>query len=289
MVRFRVAVASLAILAGSCAPAQQAPIDHPNGSHEVVLRVERRGVGPMHPEEVVVPRAPWFTLFGDGRVIVENPQETQGFVSTFTSYALSEEGIQRLLREARTAGLEGEDRELDASGGTDVDPTTHVLVVTSGSRHTTSAWSLEGTGEYEEGLDAETSRRREALRGFVARLADLGGWLGEDVLSGPEPFARDEWAAVWGAVRDPDVDGPWSEELLGEFRVRPWPLESLGALGDPHPQLEGVRCALVRGAELPELRRHIEEGTLWDSDGVTYWLYARPLLPDETECWAAHA
>jgi hypothetical protein len=289
MVRFHLAAAALAILAGSCAPAVQDPIDHPQGSEEIVLRVERSGVGPMHPMEVVVPRSPWFSLFGNGRVIVEDARQTGGFVSTFTAYSLPEDGVQRILGEARAAGLEGDDQELHATSGTDGDPTTYVTVVSSGSTHTTSAWNLEGTGEHEEGLDAETSRRRQALREFLARLADLEAWLGEDVLSGPESFDPDGWAAVWGVVRDPNVDAPWSEELVAEFRVRPWPLESPVALGDPHPRLQGIRCAVVRGGVLQELRRHIEEGTLWEREGVTYWLYARPLLPDEANCWAAHA
>lgn len=283
-------VASLGILAGSCALSGGGPIDHPRSSHEVVLRVERSGVGPMHPEEVIVPRSPWFSLLGDGWVIVEEPDQMSEFVTAYTVLRLSEEGIQLLLREARAAGLEGEHRELDASGGTDLDPGTHVIVVAGGSRHVTSAWSLEAIGElYEEGLDGETLQGREDLREFLSKLVDLAAWLGEDVVSGPEPYEATQWAVVWAVARDPVEDGPWNEEMLEDFRVREWPLERLAQWGDPHDQRKGLRCALVEGRALEELRRHIEEEMLWESDGVTYWVYARPLVPDETDCWAAHA
>lgn len=280
-------VAVLGIVAGSCAGPSQGPVDVPTGADEVVLRVEVGRVGLMHPMEVMNPDWPTLTLYGDGLLLIEEARERRGFLTTYTASRLSQVGIRMVVDQALEVGLQGEDRELHASSGTDGDGTTYVTVMAAGKRHLTSAWNLEGTGESEDDLDGEVVRGREALRGFLAKLADPG-WLGDEILSGPEPFDPGRWAAVWAVARDSANEGPWSLELLGEFDVRPWPLGGLAKLGEPLPGSGTIRCALIKGQDLRELWQQLDDGRMWESEGVTYYLYARPLLPDEASCQALH-
>jgi hypothetical protein len=284
MTRFISPLALLALLAGSCAGMGDGPIDHPTGADEVILRVESGSVGLMHPMEVMNPGSPMLTLYGDGRLIVDEAEERSRFVTTFTVARLTEAGIQRLLDEAHEAGLRGEDRQLYAGAGDEGDATISVTLVSSGATHVTSAWNLDGTGEEEEGLDGETLQGREALRGFLARLEDLVGLVGEEVRSGPEPFEPGRWAVVWAAVRDPEQDGPWPSELVAEFRVRPWPLAPLARWGEPLANVPTIRCTLVEGEDAEQLSSDLADDTFWESEGVVYHVYARPLLPDEDRC-----
>ena len=278
-------LALLAFLAVTCAGAgDDGPIEHPTGPDQVVLRVESGTVGLMHPMEVMNPGSPKLTLYGDGRLIVDEAEERSRFVTTFTVARLSEAGIQRLLDEAFEAGLQGEDRQLDASSGDADGGTISVTLATSGATHVTSAWNLDGTGEEEEGLDGETLQGREVLRGFLAKFDDVAGLVGEDMRSGPEPFEPGPWAVVWAAVRDPEQDGPWPRELIAEFRVRPWPLAPLAGLGEPLANVPTIRCTLVEGEDAERLSSDLEDDTFWESDGVVYYVYARPLLPDEDRC-----
>jgi hypothetical protein len=284
MKRALLSLTLLALLAAACAGLGDGPIEHPTGPDQVILRVESGSVGLMHPMEVMNPGSPLLTLYGDGRLIVDEAEERSLFVTKFTVTRISEAGIQRLLDEAHAAGLRGEDRQLDAKTGSEGDATISVTLVSSGATHVTSAWYLDGTGEEEEGLDGETRRGREALRGFLAKLDDVVGLLGEEMRSGPEPFEPGRWAVVWAAVRDPEQDGPWSRELIAEFRVRPWPLAPLAGWGEPLANVPTIRCTLVEGADAERLSSDLEDDTFWESDGDIYYVYARPLLPDEDRC-----
>jgi hypothetical protein len=54
-------------------------------------------------------------------------------------------------------------------------------------------------------------------------------------------------------------------------------------MGNP----EGTRCGVVSGGELATLLPALQAAnqlTYWRSDGVTYQLTLRPLLPDESGC-----
>ena len=274
------------LLSASCSAPADLVVEHPTGGQEVVLRVEHQGVGPMHPMEVINPRAPSLTVYSDGLLIRENPFGTTAFFTLYEDIMLSEAGVQQVLADARAAGLEGQDRTLDAVYGTDGDGTTFITVVAGGASHSSSAWNLNGTGQAEEGLSEEVVRQRQALRRFVDRLGDLAG-LSNQTLSELGPFEPEAWAVVWAVARDPQQDGPWTEEMVAGWQIRPWPLANLAHFGEALPE-RAARCALVEGDDLAEVRGSVAQDTLWESGGVTYWVYLRPLLPDETHCHSAH-
>ncbi|HEX5671110.1 MAG TPA: hypothetical protein VFY46_00115 [Acidimicrobiia bacterium] len=274
------------LLSASCSAPADLVVEHPTGGQEIVLQIENQGVGPMHPMEVINPRAPSLTVYGDGRLIRESPFGTRDFFTLYDDIMLSEAGVQQVLADARAAGLEGHDRRLDAVYGTDGDGTSIITVVAGGASHSSSAWNLDGTGQAEEGLSREVVRQRQTLRRFVDRLGDLAG-LSNHTLSEQGPYEPEAWAVVWAVARGPQQDGPWSEEMVAGWQIRAWPLADLANFGEALPE-RAARCALVEGDDLAELRGSVAQDTLWESGGVTYWVYLRPLLPDETHCHSAH-
>jgi len=78
----------------------------------------------------------------------------------------------------------------------------------------------------------------------------------------------------------------------------PWPLETgLGAIGLPLaetdaelgslPEFGEARCAVFEGdaaATLVEALNAANSQTAWESDGASYALFPRPLLPNESGC-----
>lgn len=280
-------LALLALVAGACGgltsgAGPDGGIQHPTGAAELVLRVEVGGG--FVPAEVAVAQIPPFSLFGDGRVITEGPR-----IQIFPRPALpnllvtrvSEEGVQRILEEARDAGLLGPDRHYDYPFVADA-PTTTFTVVAEGTRHVVSAYALgfELTGGPPP--DEESRDPRSALAEFEARVLNLRSWLPEGSVGEEEFFAFDElriYARPWTARDQP-------AEL--EPTVKEWPLaQSLAEFGRPVDFPPDTRCGSVQGKELETLLPTLQESnelTLWRSEGATYRLVLRPLLPDESGC-----
>jgi hypothetical protein len=94
--------------------------------------------------------------------------------------------------------------------------------------------------------------------------------MGSEV-SAPEPYTYSQ-AAVFVVAQD----------LRGN-RIISWPLSSLGG-----GEQAGIgRCIIVGAGDLEVLKRaaaNTNIGMLWQSDGSTYQVTIRPLLPGETDC-----
>lgn len=253
------------------------PIEHPTGAHEVVLRWEYRDG--FVPYEYLLKRLPSWTLYGDGRLIVEGPT-----IEIYPAPALpnvlvrhlSEDGVQAILRAAEDAGLMDGDASYDYRCITDA-PTT---VFTTDAGGTTSVVSAYALGDGTEGNcpDVDVEARR-ALADFRDRLGDLG-WLPEGSVGEEEPYVADE-VRIYVMPYQGQPDLP--QEPVA------WPLETpLDRLGKPvEGGFQDMRCGVVSGDDLETLLPLMQAAndlTPWTSEGREYRLILRPLLPDEHGC-----
>lgn len=280
--RLLTAALTLGLLTAACGESEGegaggGTIEHPTGSDELVLRWEYSG-GFM-PYEYLLSRIPSWSMYGDGRVIVQGPMIEIYPPPTPPSLLvtrLSEDGIQAILAAAQDAGLMDGDANYDYMCVTDA-PTTVFTTNANGTTSVVTAYALDVTGGTCEGSDDEA---RQALADFQAELGDLS-WLPEGSVGAEEPFDYEEMRIhVLPYQSDPE---------LPQQPVA-WPLSpGLDAFGDEQGTggLEGARCGVVSGTDLDTFLRAAEganELTPWTSDGDEYRLILRPLLPDERGC-----
>jgi hypothetical protein len=255
-------------------------IDHPTGADELVLRVQTGGG--FVPVEYNLRSVPGFSLFGDGRVVVEGPMieiYPPPALPNLQAFRLTEEAVQAILEEAERAGLLGPDASYDYPCIADA-ATTTFTVVAEGTIHTVSAYALgfdEGTtGAGCDGVDVEA---RAELADFWQKLGDLPSWLPQGSIGADEEYVPTEMRVY---VR------PYQGDPELEQQVVEWPLDvPLASFGEPDPNLADTRCGVVSGSDLDALlpsAQTANELTPWSSDGVDYGLVFRPLLPDEHTC-----
>lgn len=292
MVRSTVAIAAaLAVVLFACVGGSEdaEPADpsgtagvirHPDGPDEVVLRVTVGGG--FVPAEFNLTELPVFSLFGDGSVVTPGPQ-----IAIYPAPALpnllqrkvSESGVQQILRAAIEAGLEGPDRTLTDDRIADA-PTTVFEVVTDGGTHTTSAYAL-GIDTPGGNGSAGDREARGRLRRFQERLEGLEQWLQEDQVGAEQQFEPRK-TRVFVKPGTPEPSEPGLEQPGLD-----WPLPGdLAAFGGPGSVLD-YRCGVVEGEGLQELLDAAERAnqlTPWVSQGKTYSVFFRPLLPDESGC-----
>ncbi|MBI4728996.1 MAG: hypothetical protein HY775_05775 [Acidobacteria bacterium] len=268
LIRPAAVLASLALLAGGCARAR---ISHPSGARDLVLRVSTGGgfVGPG----AVFAQIPEISLFGDGSLVTPGPQMEMypgPALPNLLVARLSEEGVQRVLRAARAAGLLGSDRTLLHSGVADA-PTTTFTVVAGGRRHVVSAYAL--------GIDDSGSMIPAGARAARARLGDLRSWLATGAIGEERPY---EPRALRILVEPPSA----SPEPGIVRQTKSWPLATpLATFG--RPAGPDRRCGVAEGTDLAVLLPQVREAnqlTIWRSAGRAYHLSFRPLLPDESGC-----
>jgi hypothetical protein len=256
-------------------------IDHPTGADQLVLRIAQGGG--FVPIEYNLRSIAGISIFGDGRMIVEGPMieiYPGPALPNLQVTRLTEDAVQAILQEARTAGLLGQDATYDYPCVTDL-PTTTFTVVAEGRTHTVSAYALGFT----EGADASAdcpgvdAAAREKLFDFQMKIGDLRGWLPEGSIGQEEPFAPSEMRVYVLPYRgDPELMQPPVD----------WPLsQTLQRFGDEDPNLADIRCGVIAGNDLEVLlpeARSANELTPWTSEGGEFSLVFRPLLPDEHTC-----
>jgi hypothetical protein len=110
---------------------------------------------------------------------------------------------------------------------------------------------------------SQPGTRPDPAIAFQARL-DPRSWPASDVASGPSPYKPSQVAVL--ASRGAVADGP----------VRTWPLAPLGK----GTKVGAALCTVVASGKAPAT----SPGTAWRSDGATYTVRLRPLLPDEHSC-----
>lgn len=253
-------------------------IAHPTESDELVLRWEH--VGGFVPAEFDLARIPEWSLYGDGRVIVQGPQieiYPGPALPNLLVFRLSEEGVQAVLRAARDAGLMDGDARYPQPCVMDA-PATVFTVVAEGRTNVVEADALEIDAAC-SGVDGVDEEARARLREFQRELGDLASWLPEGSIGAEEPYEADAIRIYALPYRgDPDVP---QEPLT-------WPLATpLSRFGEPSARLQDARCGVVTGPDLETLRPLFERATQltpWVSDGERFGLVLRPLLPDERGC-----
>jgi hypothetical protein len=251
-------------------------IDHPTGSDELVLRVEQQGG--FVPFEYALTRVPSWSLYGDGRVIVEGPQimiYPGPALPNLLVSRLTEEGVQAVLAAAREAGLMERDASYPNPCVTDA-PTT--VFTTTAEGHTTVV-SADALGMGPGACPGVDDEARAKLETFWSKLTDLASWLPEGSVGPEEPYVAAEIRIYVRPYRgEPDL----AQEPIA------WPLETpLADFGEPFEGGERTRCGVVSGADLETLLPLLERAnqlTPWESEGRRYGLLLRPLLPDEHGC-----
>jgi hypothetical protein len=268
-----VASISVACAARAASPPTRSPM-----TKGLVLRVDKRG-GFLAPA-VALTHTPQFSLYADGLVFVEGAQiEIYPGPATppVFSMKVSADGIRRIVAAARKAGLESPDRSYRNRTAGDVGTTTFTFV-DKGNVHTISVAGL-GIEASDPSIPESERRARARLQQLDATLGNLRGWLPAGSISREQPFESERLAVIVSTQ-------PSGEQL--EQRELTWPLDrTIADLAEPVAGAPAISCAVVSGEDLMKLRPFVgraNELTPWKSDGKTYWLRFRPLLPDESSC-----
>jgi hypothetical protein len=247
----------------------------------LALRVETGG-GFVAPS-FALRQVPQFTLLADGRVITQGPQITiypGPALPNLLARSLTPEGVQAIVDAAREAGLDGPDHAYDRQTVADAPTTTFTFV--EGSRtHVISVYALDvGGAPIADAGGSDEVQARRALSEFRSKLFDLERWL-------PAGFVGPESTFEAHAIRVYVQEPATSDRTLAQEPID-WPLaEPLATFGLPVPDQPALRCGTVGGDDLDTLRPRFEQSnelTPWRSDGTSYMLILRPLLPDESGC-----
>jgi len=253
-----VLVAVLSGCASTAPTASTAPVDYSHlRADDIAFQLDEGPSSPMPPNSDFL--LPQISVYGDRRVVrlVDDPAEPYRW-PVLTQQNLSPVGMQRLLGAARDAGLAdatdfGDAGVVDGSVATLrlLDRKTEVVAV-----------SQDGT--------APGARKR--LRSFITRVMDLDAWMGAEI-SSAVPYSYSKAALhVW--PQEPDK---------GET----YPVWPLADLGGGTPQEHGGLCLVVDSADLDRAMNAESNPRLvsaWQSNGATYAVTVRPLLPGETDC-----
>ncbi|TDD84739.1 hypothetical protein [Actinomadura rubrisoli] len=219
----------------TAAPSTASPAKDSPAGERLVLRWRETGgiAGKGGPGTL-----PDFSLYSTGRAVTASPQP-QGRPM---EYRLKPAALQRLLAEARAAGL----------------GRSH----TSGSDQVTDAFVLEFTmGQARTRIIQPEAQSDPAVR-FRKRL-DPQGWSRADQAAPARPYSPAQVAVLAG-------------ESTAGGKVKTWPLAPLGQ----GPQVAGGICTLAAGSKVPAVRPDVA----WRSQGKTYSVHVRPLLPGESAC-----
>jgi hypothetical protein len=244
----------------------------PPRADAVVVRVVTGGGFTIESRPRV--QAPQLSVFGDGRVIMVGPTTLEypgPALPNLQEFRVNGDGLAHILDEARGAGLlaphppdYGRPRVTDLG-------TTRVTVRAGDTTHHVDVYALT----FADGVSAEQRENRRRLEHFIELAGDPEA-LRDFIV--PHSTRRYEPDALAVLVRQSgSVEGG----------TRDWPLGDLARAGDPYPRLTGVRCAVFRGSDLAtalDATRAARDGDRWQSEGATYDLGFRPLLPDERTC-----
>jgi hypothetical protein len=266
-------------------------IEHPMGSEEVVLRVESGG-GLMPPQYLVM-QMPSFVLYGDGLVVTQGPVIAiypPPALPNLRQMRLSEAGIQAVLVEAQRAGLLKEDLFLRTDMVMDA-PTTTFTTTAGGKTTVVSAYAL--MPEPPAGTSGAVAEQYRKLGEFQTKLNTLADWLPADGIAEPDADFNITRIQIVSIPVD-SLQVPLDE---GQSTVD-WPLGTgLADLGEPvantpaqyagMPEFAAARCAVIEGDDAATLVAALNQAnsqTPWDSSGVQFALFPRPLLPGEVGC-----
>lgn len=242
-------------------------------ANDVVLRIETRGG--LMAVEAALTELPLITVYGDGRVITEEQRfdvYPRPALPNVLVRTVSPDSVQRIARAARDAGV-GSGRDYGTPEVMDAGTTWFSLrgrdgVVASG----VPALGLD------HGLTRAQRRARAPLVALRDSLLDLPATLGDERVSEPRPYEPVALAAVARHWVDPELPGDDPPDIA-------WPGPALP--GDPTAFASDLGCVTVTGsrvAQVLELAARARAVTAWTWAGERYFVWFRPLLPDESSC-----
>jgi hypothetical protein len=255
-----------------------APVDaltHPTGAHDVVLRFDE--AGGFAPATFLAAHVPYFTLYGDGRVVfvsasaVVEPRADGVITGTPVKTAtLGEDQVQALLAFAlKEGGLSVARTQYPNDQVADA-PTAVFEIHADGDSKTVSvvALGMDATPGPDTAIKTALRRLGDRLRDF-----DQGGAIGSApyrpsayraILSdatGAQGVRFSPWP--WADLRPSDFALPADQNAL-QMPTRTFTPDEAARIG-----VDGFEAGIVAGAYLT------------GPDGKLYDLALRPLLPDE--------
>jgi hypothetical protein len=259
------------------------PTGSPSQTPDAGLLVFRvNSVGGFVAPQLLLLRLPTFSLYADGTVITEGAQTEiypQRSLPPLIATHVSRAGVQAIIRAAQAAGLVGPDKAYNGAIVADAPSTVFTLIVDG---HRTRI-TVNALGSPAGTMTAPEARARAALEDLSSKLTNLRPWLPAGSVGKDTPY-------IGTALRIFVTDGAPQDGggTLHEPDVE-WPLATpLASFGIFEPLPSGpVRCGSVEGADLAKLMPKIESSnqlTPWVSDGKSFGLAFRPLLPDESGC-----
>ena len=260
-------------------------IEHPTGKDALVLQIAIGGG--FVPAEYNLTNLPILSIYGDGRVITQGPQlmiYPGAAMPNLQVRTITEAGLQKVLAAAAEAGLLGPDKHYD-DGGMIADAATTTFTLNAGGRvHTISAYALSEEENAGPNLSEADAEARQLLREFLGQVTSLPELAGASELTADQPYTPH---AIRLFVSD---EAPVVDESNPEQEPIEWPLDTpLADFGEPMAQGEvfPFNCGVVEGADLDTLLPLLEQAntlTPWTSEGKSYSVTVRPLLPDESGC-----
>jgi hypothetical protein len=258
-------------------------VTHPTGRADVVLRIETGGG--FVPVEYNLTQLPGLTIYGDGTVLVTGPMieiYPQPAMPNLQKATISQGDIDKILAAAKKAGLFANGVDYGQPSITDVGTTT-ITINADGQTYTSNIYALgmeevlKGGTSY--GLTVQQAEARAVVSQFTIETGDLDTFLKTTLAWAQYEFAS---LAVFSRANDPanpayDTDGVQPNHL-------DWPLGDIATTGEA-VQPEGYRRVVVTGSDLAQLQPLLGQATqitLWKSADREYYLYFRPLLPDES-------
>jgi hypothetical protein len=256
-----VATASPALSPGAASP-----------GHGLVLRFQ--SVGGFVAPVTNYTRIPTFSLYADGRVIVQQfvptPYPPPALPYVFQR-RISTRDVNRLVAQARAAGV-GTATDFGTPGIADATSTRFTL---AGAR-TTEVYALSETPDTAPDLTPRQRAARNRLSALVAALTDLPGTLGIPVEHRPAPYLPTAIAAL---------SRPWTPIGSREDSpVRAWPGAALPGRPLGGTPLSCVTTTGTAAAQVLAAAQTAHANSPWIFQGKRWSIVFRPLLPDEHGC-----
>ncbi|MFI0452623.1 hypothetical protein [Actinomadura sp. 6N118] len=191
---------------------------------------------------------PEFSLYADGRAYAIQKGDVDSPVDSLAKFQLRSDALTRLLRDARAAGLE----RSRTAGSEDV-ADAQIVEITMGSARTRV-------------IQPESQPADPAVR-MWKRLQPYA-WPTADQQGSHRPYLPLQVAVLAG------------ETTSSGKTIKPWPLAPL-AQGE---RAAGAICKVVTHLDSTTARELAQSNVVWLSQGKTYAVRLRPLLPNEHTC-----
>jgi hypothetical protein len=273
-----VALPLSALVLAACAGSSASPSPEPTPPDDAAFRLRVTAVQAL-PPPATFSWMPSVLITLDGKVLTGGvvPAIFPGpLVSPVVERQITPNGWATIVNTARAPGLLGANRDFTGGQMPPGSPITRLEIVADGQVYSLSGDASRVMVCVTTPCDPQPGTP-EAFGGFVARLTDLGSWLGAEV--GPEGMHNPAGYAV--LVGDPPDDQGLAQPPIA------WPFAAgFGAFGKPLADGSGGRCGTLTGDDAAAIRGAFGAATQitkWRDpvDGSFDGLTVRPLLPGD--------